>query len=264
MNAFEVDMLLRRRLMEQKLLGPPQGLATIPSLFDLHMRQQQRVHAAQSYFPIGRGHGSAILPHPIDPATALLVESHHRANDLTMMMMMADEARKLHQLRFTAVSGLPHWANQTSANVLRNAIQAPQLILGKNNQGEEEESEEQDSEEEDEKVNEDHSVDSSNDSKSQKGKRGRNDKVKKARSTVSDDGKPDSKKDIKWLTTFEELKTYQKRFGDCIVPRGYSTNPRLASWVAEQRYVEALISLQSRIGTSIRTRLTFSWYIALL
>lgn len=45
------------------------------------------------------------------------------------------------------------------------------------------------------------------------------------------------KKDTKWLNTLEELKEYKEEHGDCIVPRGYSHNPRLASWVAEQRFV---------------------------
>ena len=45
------------------------------------------------------------------------------------------------------------------------------------------------------------------------------------------------KKDNKWLSTLEELKTYKEVHGDCIVPRGYAANPRLASWVAEQRLV---------------------------
>ena len=45
------------------------------------------------------------------------------------------------------------------------------------------------------------------------------------------------KKDNKWLSTLEELKKYKEVHGDCIVPRGYAVNPRLASWVAEQRLV---------------------------
>ena len=43
------------------------------------------------------------------------------------------------------------------------------------------------------------------------------------------------KKDTKWLNMLEELKAYKTKHGNCIVPRGYSPNPRLASWVAEQR-----------------------------
>ena len=44
--------------------------------------------------------------------------------------------------------------------------------------------------------------------------------------------KPRSKKkDEKWLATLEELKSYKAEHGDCIVPRGYIENPRLASWV---------------------------------
>ena len=45
------------------------------------------------------------------------------------------------------------------------------------------------------------------------------------------------KKDTKWLNMLEELKSYKAKYGNCIVPRGYSPNPRLARWVAEQRYV---------------------------
>jgi hypothetical protein len=44
-----------------------------------------------------------------------------------------------------------------------------------------------------------------------------------------------SKADSKWLSTIEELKEFKGIQGHCIVPRGYAENPRLASWVAEQR-----------------------------
>lgn len=44
-----------------------------------------------------------------------------------------------------------------------------------------------------------------------------------------------AKKDSKWLASLEELKAYKLKTGNCIVPRGYAGNPRLASWVAEQR-----------------------------
>ena len=43
------------------------------------------------------------------------------------------------------------------------------------------------------------------------------------------------KKDTKWLLMLAELKNYKDEYGNCIVPRGYAPNPRLASWVAEQR-----------------------------
>jgi hypothetical protein len=50
--------------------------------------------------------------------------------------------------------------------------------------------------------------------------------------------KPRRKMDTKWIATLEELKAYKDLHGDCIVPRGYDlVNPRLASWVAEQRFV---------------------------
>lgn len=41
--------------------------------------------------------------------------------------------------------------------------------------------------------------------------------------------------DGKWMSTLDDLKAYKRDHGDCIVPRGYTKNPRLASWVAEQR-----------------------------
>jgi hypothetical protein len=43
------------------------------------------------------------------------------------------------------------------------------------------------------------------------------------------------RKDTKWMTMLETLKQYKAEHGNCIVPRGYAPNPRLASWVAEQR-----------------------------
>lgn len=40
---------------------------------------------------------------------------------------------------------------------------------------------------------------------------------------------------LKWNSMFEELKKYKQTYGDCIVPRGFPLNPKLASWVSEQR-----------------------------
>lgn len=57
--------------------------------------------------------------------------------------------------------------------------------------------------------------------------------------TKADDAflKKEPKKDTKWLQMYEELKEYKAKHGNCIVTRGYAPNPRLASWVAEQRWV---------------------------
>jgi hypothetical protein len=44
-----------------------------------------------------------------------------------------------------------------------------------------------------------------------------------------------SKQKSRWLESFEALKRYKEAHGDCIVPRGYTRSPKLASWVAEQR-----------------------------
>ena len=58
---------------------------------------------------------------------------------------------------------------------------------------------------------------------------------------VEDQGKTNSSTSqttslaIKWLSSLEELRRYKEQHGDCIVPRGYAANPKLASWVAEQR-----------------------------
>jgi hypothetical protein len=43
------------------------------------------------------------------------------------------------------------------------------------------------------------------------------------------------KQNSRWLESFDALKRYKADHGDCIVPRGYSRSPKLASWVAEQR-----------------------------
>jgi hypothetical protein len=38
-----------------------------------------------------------------------------------------------------------------------------------------------------------------------------------------------------WETRFAELKRYKERFGDCNVPRQWTENPRLGTWVGTQR-----------------------------
>lgn len=68
----------------------------------------------------------------------------------------------------------------------------------------------------------------------------------------------------KWISTFEELKQYKDRFGDCIVPRGYPENARLASWVAEQRKQYKLFksgkpSSISHERIRILEKLDFAW-----
>jgi cell division septation protein DedD len=58
--------------------------------------------------------------------------------------------------------------------------------------------------------------------------------------TLSSHKRKSKKKDTKWLVTLGELKKYRQANGDCIVPRGYALNTRLASWVAEQRLVSKI------------------------
>ena len=41
--------------------------------------------------------------------------------------------------------------------------------------------------------------------------------------------------DGKWNLWLEELNEYKKEHGDCLVPQGYNDNPKLGSWVHNQR-----------------------------
>ena len=43
------------------------------------------------------------------------------------------------------------------------------------------------------------------------------------------------RREAAWMARFEELKAYQRDFGDCLVPRSYAVNPALGGWVALQR-----------------------------
>lgn len=46
---------------------------------------------------------------------------------------------------------------------------------------------------------------------------------------------PVGSKSLKWMQSYDLLKEYKDEYGDCLVPRGYPENPKLGSWVAEQR-----------------------------
>ena len=39
-----------------------------------------------------------------------------------------------------------------------------------------------------------------------------------------------------WGDRYEEIKAYRSKYGDCNVPRGWSDNPQLGTWVNSQRY----------------------------
>jgi len=41
--------------------------------------------------------------------------------------------------------------------------------------------------------------------------------------------------DALWKQRFNELKTYKKKHGDCLVPQRYEQNPKLGRWVSVQR-----------------------------
>lgn len=57
----------------------------------------------------------------------------------------------------------------------------------------------------------------------------------KPKSSTKEAPKAPRRNNERWNSSFDELKKYKATHGDCVVPRGHSENPRLASWVAEQR-----------------------------
>lgn len=61
-------------------------------------------------------------------------------------------------------------------------------------------------------------------------------------------------KDLRWMHRFLELRTFQEAHGHCVVPRGYIPNPKLASWVAEQRKQRKLM-LDGKQNSMIPPRL---------
>jgi hypothetical protein len=72
------------------------------------------------------------------------------------------------------------------------------------------------------------------------------------------------RKNSKWLASLGDLKKYKEENGNCIVPRGHATNPKLASWVAEQRKQYKLLcdGKQSSITPerqALLNELDFAW-----
>ena len=72
------------------------------------------------------------------------------------------------------------------------------------------------------------------------------------------------KGDTKWLASYEEVLQYKDEFGDCTVPRGFPPNPRLASWVAEQRKQHKLFHVGKNSSITPRRielldRIGFAW-----
>lgn len=72
------------------------------------------------------------------------------------------------------------------------------------------------------------------------------------------------KKDEKWMAVLKQLVEYKKENGSCLVPRGYSLNPRLASWIAEQRkqyklFKDGRASSMTSERISLLNSLAFAW-----
>ncbi len=68
----------------------------------------------------------------------------------------------------------------------------------------------------------------------------------------------------KWRDRFLELCQYKKEYGDCLVPDGYTKNPKLARWVREQRgqYKRAIAdktSYMTRQRLDALNKLNFTW-----
>jgi len=69
-----------------------------------------------------------------------------------------------------------------------------------------------------------------------------------------------------WNERFQELKDYKERFGNCLVPTKYSTNPKLGKWVSTQRYQYKLYMegkssqmTEERIRALEDPRIDFEW-----
>jgi hypothetical protein len=61
----------------------------------------------------------------------------------------------------------------------------------------------------------------------------RNRKPTKKRSSSNTRGEQINKFDSKWLSSYNRLQHFKQLTGHTIVPRGYSLDPKLASWVSE-------------------------------
>jgi Helicase associated domain len=55
--------------------------------------------------------------------------------------------------------------------------------------------------------------------------------LKQVEMTLSAKTSEGPKLDSRWLSSLDELKQFKQANGHTIVPRGYSENPKLASWV---------------------------------
>ena len=83
----------------------------------------------------------------------------------------------------------------------------------------------------------------------------RTSKVHKALSTeefrlLMDVGFVWNKVEYTWKARYDELRKYKNEFGDCLVPKDYTKNPALATWVANQRQpYNALMNGESRTSS---------------
>jgi hypothetical protein len=69
-----------------------------------------------------------------------------------------------------------------------------------------------------------------------------------------------------WGLRFQELEDYKERFGICLVPRQYASNPKLGRWVSTRRYHYKLYQggkssqmTEERIRVLENPRIGFKW-----
>jgi hypothetical protein len=70
----------------------------------------------------------------------------------------------------------------------------------------------------------------------------------------------ENEKDQKWMEMFGRLKEYRRRKGDCCVPNSYKEDPKLATWVTQQR----TMNTQGKINADRKEKLNsigFSWVL---
>ena len=56
-----------------------------------------------------------------------------------------------------------------------------------------------------------------------------------AKKRIKMEKQPLSKLDDRWLAGYNSMRRYKEEYGDCFVPRGFTLDPRLGVWAAEQR-----------------------------
>ncbi len=223
---------------QQRVFGasPCQIVTTIPSLLEIEIRLRQESLLAQNVlFPgIFIGEPTRMLPPPLDPAIAVLFQAQQRIGNFATMAMADAELRELLSSRLNVTSEVARAGQQAFAARSRDVI--------RNDQTNDDEGDHQN--------NDNSSCNAASDFRSDNDSHSKSD----VKDSVELDSYKRTKKEAKWHAMFERLKEYKAQTGDCMVPRGYSLNTRLASWVAEQRWdVQTPCSIQNHTNIAVRS-----------